>query len=95
LAASVAGALRGEADIVLGNVAGSNLFNVLLILGATAVLQPMGVPATALTVELPVMTGFAVLMMLVVANGLRVHRWEGALMLVAYAGFVAWQIVTA
>jgi hypothetical protein len=45
LAAAVAGAVRGEADIVLGNVAGSNLFNVLLILGTTAVSQPMGVPA--------------------------------------------------
>jgi cation:H+ antiporter len=95
MAAAVAGAVRGEADIVLGNVAGSNLFNVLLILGATATAQPMGAPATALTVELPVMTGFAVLLMLVVANGLRVHRWEGALLLAAYAGFVAWQVAAA
>lgn len=95
LSVSVAGALRGEADIVLGNVAGSNLFNVLLILGATAVVQPMGVPATARTVELPVMTGFAVLLMLVVANGLRVHRWEGVLLLAAYVGFVAWQVAGA
>ena len=93
MAAAVAGAVRGEADIVLGNVAGSNLFNVLLILGVTAAVQPMGVPATALKVELPVMTGFAVLLMLVVANGLRVHRWEGGLLLAAYAGFVAWQVV--
>lgn len=94
MAAAVAGAVRGEADIVLGNVAGSNLFNLLLILGATATIQPMAVPPSALTVELPVMTGFAVLMMLVVANGLRVRRWEGALLLAAYAGFVVWQIAT-
>ena len=92
MAAAVAGARRGEADIVLGNIAGSNLFNVLLILGVTAAVQPMGVPATALKVELPVMTGFAVLLMLVVANGLRVHRWEGAVLLAAYAGFIAWQV---
>ena len=95
LAAAIAGALRGEADIVLGNVAGSNLFNILLILGATAVIQPLGVPATALSVEVPVMTGFAVLMLLVVATGLRVHRWEGALLLGAYAGFVTWQVAGA
>lgn len=95
MAAGIAGALKGEADIVLGNVAGSNLFNVLLILGTTAVVQPMGVPGTALALELPVMTGFAVLLMLVVANGLRVHRWEGALLLTAYAGFVTWQVATA
>lgn len=92
---SVAGARRGEADIVLGNVAGSNLFNVLLILGATVVVQPMDVPATARTVKLPAMAGFAVLLMLVVANGLRVHRWEGALLLAAYAGFIAWQVTGA
>lgn len=92
LAAAVVGAIRGEADIVLGNVAGSNLFNILLILGATVLLQPMDVPATAWTVELPVMTGFAAILMLVVANGLRVHRWEGMLLLAAYVGFVAWQV---
>ncbi|MBN9119745.1 MAG: sodium:calcium antiporter, partial [Planctomycetes bacterium] len=92
MAAAVAGAVRGEADIVLGNVAGSNLFNVLLILGATVVVRPMDVPVTARTVELPAMTGFAVLLMLVVANGLRVRRWEGALLLAAYAGFIGWQV---
>lgn len=95
MAASVAGALRGEADIVLGNVAGSNLFNVLLILGMTVMVQPMDVPATARAVELPAMAGFAALFMLVIANGLRVHRWEGALLLAAYAGFVAWQVTSA
>jgi len=95
LAAAVVGALRGEADIVLGNIAGSNLFNVLLICGVTAVVRPLPVPATALTVELPMMTGFAVLLLLVVANGLRVHRWEGALLLAAYSGFVVWQVVVA
>lgn len=91
LAAAVAGAVRGEADLVLGNIAGSNLFNVLLILGLTAALQPMGVPPEALRVDLPVMLGFAVLLFAVVANGLRVHRWEGAVLLVAYGAFAAWQ----
>lgn len=95
LAASAAGAWRGEADLVLGNVAGSNLFNILLILGATAVVQPVGVPPAAVNFELPVMTAFAVLMLLVVANGLRVHRWEGAVLVVAYVAFVTWQVLRA
>jgi cation:H+ antiporter len=95
LAASVAGAVRGEADLVLGNIAGSNLFNVLLILGLTAAIQPMGVPPEALRLDLPVMLGFAVLLFAVVANGLRVHRWEGAILLVAYGAFVAWQAANA
>ncbi|QDU20838.1 calcium/sodium antiporter [Urbifossiella limnaea] len=92
LAACIAGAIRGEADLVLGNVAGSNLFNILLILGTTALVRPVPVPAAALTAELPVMTGFAVLLLAVVGNGLRVHRWEGAGLVAAYAGFVAWQV---
>ncbi|MBM3981410.1 MAG: calcium/sodium antiporter [Planctomycetes bacterium] len=92
LAAGVAGALRGEADLVLGNVAGSNLFNVLLILGVTATIQPMPVPPSALALELPVMTAFAVLMLLFVAWGLRVRRWEGAALVAAYLAFVAWQV---
>jgi cation:H+ antiporter len=95
LAASVAGAVRGEADLVLGNIAGSNLFNVLLILGLTAAIQPMGVPPEALRLDLPAMLGFAVLLFAVVANGLRVHRWEGAILLVAYGAFVAWQAANA
>jgi cation:H+ antiporter len=95
LAAAVAGAIRGEADLVLGNIAGSNLFNVLLILGLTAVVQPMGVPPDALRIDLPVMLGFAVLLLAVVANGLRVHRWEGAILLAAYGAFVAWQAANA
>lgn len=95
LAAAVAGAIRGEADLVLGNIAGSNLFNVLLILGLTAAVQPMTVPPSALRAELPVMLGFAILLFAVVANGLRVHRWEGALLLIAYGAFVAWQATNA
>ena len=41
------------------------------------------------------MTAFAVLMQLVVGNGLRVHRWEGVVLVVAYAGFAAWQVMRA
>lgn len=92
LATAITGGLRGEADIVLGNIAGSNLFNILLILGTTVVVHPIDVAVTARTVELPAMTGFAVLLMLVVANGLRVHRWEGALLLAAYIGFIGWRV---
>lgn len=95
MAAAVVGAYRGEADLVLGNVAGSNLFNVLLILGATAAVRPMDVPPAALALDLPVMVGFAVLLFAVVANGRRVHRWEGALLLAAYVGFIAWQVIQA
>jgi cation:H+ antiporter len=93
LAATVAAAYRGEADIALGNIVGSNLYNILFILGVTAVVSPLGVNELAINREIPIMIGFAVLLLLAVANGMRIHRWEGALMLLAYAGVVTWQVM--
>jgi cation:H+ antiporter len=92
VAATVAAAYRGESDIALGNIAGSNLFNILLILGTTAAIRPLGVPDAALSREFPAMVLFAVLLLVVVANGKVVRRWEGAVLLAAYAAFVTWQV---
>ena len=94
VAAAVAAAYKGESDLVLGNVAGSNLFNVLLILGTTVAVQPMAVPDAAVRNEIPVMVGFSLLLMVSVAHGMNIRRWEGAVMLAAYAGFIAWQVAT-
>ena len=91
LAAAVVGAFRGESDLVLGNVVGSCLFNILMIIGLTAVIRPMIVPPEALAVDLRVMIGFAVALLLIVANGLRVYRWEGILLFLGYLSFIAWQ----
>ncbi|MEO2091223.1 MAG: sodium:calcium antiporter, partial [Gemmataceae bacterium] len=93
LASSVAAAARGQSDIAVGNVVGSNLFNLLLILGATATVTPLPVDAGVLRFDLPAMAGFAVLLLLVLVNGLRVYRWEGALLLLAYVGFIGWAVV--
>lgn len=93
LAAAVAAAYRGESDLVLGNVAGSNLFNLLLILGTTVTVQPMRLADRAVMNEIPAMTLFALLLLAVVGNGMRVRRWEGVTLLTAYAAFVTWQAV--
>jgi len=95
VAATVAAAYRGEADIALGNVVGSNLFNILLILGTTVIVQPMAISDAAINREIPVMILFALLLFAVVANGMVVHRWEGAILLGAFAGFIIWQVVAA
>ena len=92
LASTVAAAYRGESDIAVGNVVGSNLFNILLILGTTAQVSPLPVPPGSERTDLPVMVGFALLLLTVVVNGLRIHRWEGALLLASYAGFIGWQV---
>lgn len=94
LAAAVAAAWRGESDLVLGNVVGSNLFNILLILGTTVTVQPMAVSDSVVFRELPIMIGFALVLLFVLLNGLRVNRWEGAFLLIAYTGFVTWQVMT-
>jgi cation:H+ antiporter len=93
LASTVAAAYRGQSDIAVGNVVGSNLFNLLLILGVTSAVCPLPVDAGMMTFDLPVMVGFAVLLLLVLLNGLRVYRWEGAVLLLAYAGVTAWAVL--
>jgi cation:H+ antiporter len=93
LASTVAAAYRGQSDIAVGNVVGSNLFNLLLILGVTSAVCPLPVDAGMMTFDLPVMVGFAVLLLLVLLNGLRVYRWEGVLLLLAYVGVTAWAVL--
>jgi cation:H+ antiporter len=93
LASSVAAAIRGQSDIAVGNVVGSNLFNLFLILGATAAVSPLPVDDGVKWFDLPVMTGFAVLLLLVLVNGLKVYRWEGALLLLAYSAVMAWAVM--
>jgi cation:H+ antiporter len=95
LASTVAAAVRGQSDLALGNVLGSNIFNVLLILGTTGMVSPLRVSDGILLQELPVMALFAALLFPCLANGLRVSRWEGGVLLAAYTGFVAWQVRTA
>ena len=93
VAAAIAAAYRGESDLVLGNVAGSNLFNILLILGTTVTVQPMTVTPAAVWNEIPVMVGFALLLLVTLVHGMKIHRWEGVLLVAAYAGFIAWQVM--
>lgn len=92
VAATVAAALRGESDIALGNVIGSNLFNILLILGSTVVVNPMRIADSVVMREMPLMLLFSLLLVPVLLNGMRIHRYEGIVMLLAYAGFIVWQV---
>ena len=90
LVTSVAAARRGQGDVALGNIFGSNIFNVLGILGITALVHPLDVPAAAIRIDLWVMAGAALVLALVCRTGLRVTRTEGALMLAAYGAYMAW-----
>jgi len=88
-AASIAAALKGERDIAVGNIVGSNLFNILIVLGGTALVAPGGVPVPvdAMRLDVPVMVAVAVACLPIFASGRRIDRWEGALFLAGYAGY--------
>jgi len=97
VATSVVASLRGERDIAVGNVVGSNLFNLLAVLGLSGVVAPGGlaVPAAALRVDLPVMIAAAVACLPIFATGHRISRGEGAWFLACYVAYTTYLILTA
>jgi cation:H+ antiporter len=97
LAASMVATWRGERDIAVGNVVGSNVYNLLLILGVASVATPAGlaVQGALLSVDIPVMTAVALACVPIFWTGSAVSRAEGAAMLAAWAGYTGWLIVSA
>lgn len=91
LAASVVAAVKGEGDIAIGNVLGSNLFNILGILGITSLIQPLDAGGVR-PLDLWVMVGFAVLLAPLMRTGWRIERWEGAALLVLYVGYLTYLV---
>jgi cation:H+ antiporter len=91
LASSLVAALRRETDIILGNVIGSNLFNLLAVLGTAAVVHPIAVEAATVRIDLAVMLAFAVLVVpLLLWGGHRIGRRDGVVLVVGYGAYVAW-----
>jgi cation:H+ antiporter len=84
LATSVVAAWRGRSEVAIGNVIGSNIFNILGILGVTAMIEPLSVASRFLWLDVPIMLGVSVLFAaaVVVRNGL--GRGSGTLMLSGY-----------
>jgi len=90
LATSVAAARQRQPDIAIGNVVGSNIFNVLFVAGLAALIQPLPVSAAVLWWDGPLMMAAGVLFYIVAGTGRCVTRWEGFLLLSAYAGYLVW-----
>lgn len=97
VATSVVAAIRGQRDIAVGNVLGSNLFNILAILGLAGIFAPHGLPASPalMSFDLPVMIAVSVACLPIMFTGFRINRWEGALFLIAYASYVAYLVLDA
>lgn len=88
LVTSVVAAARRQADVALGNVLGSNIYNILGIAGATALIAPTEVPTSIAWFDAPLMVAAALLLMVVARTGWRVGRREGGLLLGCYAAYV-------
>jgi cation:H+ antiporter len=89
LSISVIAALRRHADVAVGNVLGSNIFNLLGILGISALLQPLPVHARILQFDQWVMLGTSLLMLLFLYTDRRLSRVEGAILLAGYGVYIA------
>jgi K+-dependent Na+/Ca+ exchanger related-protein len=89
LATSVVAARKGQSAIAIGNVIGSNVFNILLILGLTATISPMQIQGIT-TIDLLMMLGSVSLVWLFSYTRYTVERWEGALLVGGYLVYLAW-----
>ncbi len=96
VATSIIAAMRGERDIAVGNVVGSNLFNIFFILGIAALAGKDGVevPESAILFDLPVMTIVAVACLPIFFTGNRLDRWEGGVFLLYYIAYTTYLILS-
>ncbi|MHC4451579.1 MAG: calcium/sodium antiporter [Planctomycetota bacterium] len=89
LAAIIAAVRHNETDLAVGNVAGSNLFNLLFVLGTTATVSPIPVPSSMATNFL-VLAIFSVMAFPLLSRSRRIGKMQGLIMLVAYVGYIGW-----
>jgi cation:H+ antiporter len=94
---SIIAAVRGERDIAVGNVVGSNIFNILAVLGITSVLAPSGLPVSeaAIGLEFPMLIAVSVACLPIFFTGGTINRWEGALFLGYYITYTIYLILNA
>lgn len=97
VAASIMATLRNERDIAVGNIVGSNLFNILAVLGGASLIAPNGItaPASIIAFDGPVMLAVAVACLPIFFTGYRIDRWEGAVFFGYYIAYVAYLILNA
>jgi len=93
LATSLVAAYRRQTDMALGNILGSNIYNVLGILGVTAVVKPIDLPDDIVGADLWVMVGATFLLMVFATTGRRICRLEGLGFLALYGGYIGWLTV--
>ena len=94
LATSMVSAKKGNSDIAIGNVIGSNVFNILMIIGITGLVKPMHI-AGITTLDLIMMLASMLLMWFFCRTPYKVKRWEGAVLTIIYLAYLTWLIINA
>ena len=94
LATSMVSAKKGNSDIAIGNVIGSNVFNILMIIGITGLVKPMHI-AGITTLDLIMMLASMLLMWFFCRTTYKVKRWEGAVLTIIYLAYLTWLIMNA
>lgn len=97
IATSIVAAMRGQRDIAVGNVVGSNVFNILAVLGAAGIASGVGLPVSeaARNFDLWVMLAVAFACLPIMITGREIARWEGVVFLAYYAAYTAWLVLQA
>ena len=92
LITSVVAAKKGENDIAIGNIIGSNVFNILLVLGVSASINPI-IISSRNYIDLVILIIATVTTMLIMFTGSKISKWEGRLMYLAYFGYIAYLVL--
>ena len=97
VATSILAAVRGEKDIAVGNVVGSNMFNLMGVLGVSGLVSPNGLPVSPAMAgfDLPVMIAVAIACLPVFARGRMIPRWEGVVFLLYYVAYTTYLVLDA
>lgn len=97
VATSLMAAIRGQRDIAVGNIIGSNIFNMLAVLGGAASVAPapMAVESNALHLDFPVMMAATVVCLPLFITGGRISRWEGGLLFLSYVAYIVYLVLSA
>jgi len=88
LASSISALRRNEGDLLVGNVIGSNLFNLMMVLGTCAIFHPFALPGQTLIRDLPIMICFSAVLIPVIYFCHGVNRLHGGVLLLVYCGYM-------
>ena len=94
LATSIIAVRKKNVDIAIGNVVGSNIFNIFLILGVSGTIVPLGInPDSIFDILVNILTGLLLFIFVFTGRGRKVERWEGAVFVIGYIAYVTYLII--